>query len=66
VGKSIKNLVRKPNAGHPPVRFDEWDLETGLCATAPDLDSTPAGRSDELIADIQELAAQHAERKRVA
>jgi hypothetical protein len=38
------------NAGHPPVRFDERDLETGLCATAPDLDSTPAGRSDELIA----------------
>jgi len=24
----------------PPVRFDERDLETGLRATAPDLDST--------------------------
>jgi hypothetical protein len=26
----MNNLVRKPDAGKPPVRFDERDVETGL------------------------------------
>src|SRR6516225_4174135 len=33
-------LSESRDAGNPPVRFDERDLETGLRATAPDLDST--------------------------
>ena len=34
-------LVRKPDAGNPPVRFDEREPETErVCATAPVLDST--------------------------
>ena len=28
MGESINNLVRKPDAGDPHVRFDERDLET--------------------------------------
>jgi len=35
-------LSESRDAGNPPVRFDERDLETGLRATAPDLDSTRA------------------------
>jgi len=35
-------LSESRDAGNPPVRFDERDLETGLRATAPDLDSTQA------------------------
>jgi len=35
------NLLREPDAGKPPVRFDERDVETErLNATAPRLDST--------------------------
>src|SRR5215831_15954174 len=47
VCKSAGTLVRKPDAGNLPVRFDERDLETEhLRATAPDLDSTRGSRSD--------------------
>jgi hypothetical protein len=39
-------LVREPDAGKPPVRFDERGVETGRCrmaqTTAPLLDSTCA------------------------
>ena len=39
--KSAGTLVRKPDAGNLPVRFDERDLETEHSrAAAPDLDST--------------------------
>ncbi len=35
-----KLLVREPDAGKPPVRFDERAVETEPLATAPPLDST--------------------------
>src|SRR5262249_51474316 len=41
--RATATLVRKPDAGNLPVRFDERDLETEHSrATAPDLDSTPS------------------------
>ena len=40
MGESLK-LVRKPDAGKPPVRFDERDVETEVTRlTAPHPDST--------------------------
>ena len=33
-------LVREPDAGKPPVRFDEREVETEPPATTPPLDST--------------------------
>jgi len=51
VGESLK-LVRKLDAGKPPVQFDERDVETealfGL--TAPHLDSTRRSNEAGLVA----------------
>jgi hypothetical protein len=40
VGESVSRLVRKLDAGKPPVQFDERGVETEHPATAPLLDST--------------------------
>ena len=48
------HLVREPDAGKPPVRFDEREVETERYATAPPLDST----------DALFLASRQARRKR--
>ncbi len=41
------NLLREPDAGNPPVRFDERDVETEHSgATAPRLDSTRKVREE--------------------
>lgn len=43
-GRKPERLVRKPDAGKPPVRFDERDVETEVTRlTAPHLDSTTLG-----------------------
>ena len=58
MGESINNLVRKPDAGNLPVRFDERDLETEhLRATAPDLDSTRGSQVDALLAKAKAAGA---------
>src|SRR5262249_17522277 len=45
-----KRLVRKLDAGKPPVQFDERGVETGPPATAPLLDSTlPPTRCDRIL-----------------
>ena len=40
VGERVSRLVRKLDAGKPPVQFDERGVETEHLATAPLLDST--------------------------
>ena len=41
VSERVSRLVRKLDAGKPPVQFDERGVETERRATAPLLDSTP-------------------------
>jgi hypothetical protein len=40
VSERVIRLVRKLDAGNPPVQFDERGVETERQATAPLLDST--------------------------